>query len=95
MPTIEWTLTLGTIASLMFIAGGFYFVSKNDIKTIKEDLKMLNKAVAEIAVQNARLDNQGAMIAATQKAQGILEARIYDLSRGRGFITQATDGEYK
>ena len=102
MPQLEWffSSTGITILSVIFVAGGFYWITKSDMKVlkenvvaIKEDLKMLNKAVAEIAVQNARFDNQGAMIAANQKAQAILEERLYALSQGRGFIR--IDGEYK
>lgn len=94
MPALEWP-TLVTIASVIFIAGGFYFMTQSTLKGIKEDIRMLNRAVADIAVQNERLDNQGAMIAATQKAQAVLEQRLYDLSQGRGFIREKMDGEYK
>ena len=98
---IPWP-TLVTILSVIFVAGGFYWMTKSDMKllkenviAIKEDLKILNKAIGDIAVQNTRLDNHGAMLAATQKQQAILEDRIYKLSQGKGFMQKAINGEYE
>jgi len=93
-PSIEWTINIGTILGVVFVAGAFYLTTKQDLKKIKEDLVMLNKAVAEIAVQNNRLDNQDQMIASLQKQQTVQDARIYELSRGRGFVRKEVDGEY-
>lgn len=96
MPVLEWRDII-SVAAIIFAAGGFYAGvrgNKRDLHEIKEDLKMLNKAVSEIAVQNNRLDNQDAMIAALQKQQVIQDARVYELSRGRGFIKKEIDGEY-
>jgi septal ring factor EnvC (AmiA/AmiB activator) len=64
------------------------------IKEIKDETKMLRETVAQIAVQNTRLDNQGTMLAATQQKQERLEQRIYDMQRGKGFIQKDIDGEY-
>jgi hypothetical protein len=96
MPALEWRDVL-ELAAIIFAAGGFYAGvrgNKKDLRQIQEDLKMLNKAVADIAVQNARLDNQDSLIAAGQKAQAVLEERLWRLSQGQGFIQSRIDGEY-
>jgi uncharacterized protein YneF (UPF0154 family) len=79
LPTIEWSLNIGTVLVIIFSAGGFYFVTRMDMKAlkdnviaIKEDLKVLNKAVADIAVQDAR-------ISALRSSVELLERRFYDL----------------
>lgn len=96
MPNLEWRDII-EIAAIIFAAGGFYAGvrgNKKDLQAIKDDLKMLNKAVAEIAVQNTRLDNQDSLIAAGQKAHAVLEERLWKLSQGQGFIQRSLDGEY-
>lgn len=88
MPAIEWSFNLGTIVVLIFATGGFYWVTKYDMRVlkdnvlaIKEDMKMLNKAVSDIAVQTTRLDNQEKMIVSIQATQAVNETRVWELSR--------------
>lgn len=101
MPVIEWSINIGTVVALFFAIAGFYWVTKSDmsvmkenIVAIKEDLKELNKVTKEIAVQDKRIDNQGEIIASLAKQTATLENRMFDLSRGRGFIRQELDGSY-
>ena len=95
---IEWTINAGTIIGVICVAAGFYATTRSDLKKIKEDLIMLNKTVSEIAVQNTRLDNQDTLIIALQKQMSIHEERVYQLSKGKGWIKQENrhgiDGEY-
>lgn len=75
-----------TIASILFVATGFYWQTlndsrrfKSDITDIKMDLKTLNKVITDLAIQTTRLDTQGERI-------NRLDARIDELRHGKGFI---------
>ena|ERR1700722_10608495 len=95
---IDWTLSVGnllTIFAIMVTGMGFYWRQvydgkqfRSDIIDIKQDLKVLNQLLIDTKLQNNRLDNQGRHI-----------NRLYeicnDLSKGRGFIREAIDGEYE
>lgn len=100
----EWNFNLGTILPLVFTAGIFYAVTKADIKALKEavveikgTLVKQTETIAQLAVQKAQLESQAAILAEMQKLQRVTDARLYDLSRGRGFIKgdrPGIDGEY-
>lgn len=86
---ILWEISLGsllTIIAVLTTAVGFYYQTLYDSRTfkasiaeIKTDLKVLNKLITDIALQNQRLDNQGERI-------NRIDARLDDMSHGRGFI---------
>lgn len=90
---MNWELNLSSLivaASVIFSAGGFYWVSKGDNKRMKEDiadiktdLKTLNKVVMDVALQNQRLDNQADRITLLEKR---FESRWDELRRGEGLI---------
>lgn len=89
--TFNPEVTLGailTVLSMLFIAAGFYFQTsydsrrfKSDIQDIKTDLKILNKLVTDIALQNQRLDAQAERL-------NRLDSRIDELRHGKGFIKE-------
>ena len=102
MLTWEWNFNLGTILPLIFAAGVFYAITKTDMKALKDnvvDIKATllrqSETIAQIAVQKSQIENHYAQLAEIQKAQRLLDQRLYDLSRGRGFIKETIDGEYK
>jgi hypothetical protein len=89
----EWNFNLGTILPLIFSAGVFYAITKTDIKALKDNIVEIRSSLArqtetlsQLAVQKAQLESQAAFIVEIQKAQRIIDQRLYDLSRGRGFI---------
>ncbi len=101
MLTWEWNFNLGTIVSLIFAAGVFYAITKADLRVLKDNiveikatLKQQTETIAQIAVQKAQIENQAAQLAETQKAQRLLDQRVYDLSRGHGFVKEAIQGEW-
>lgn len=103
MPTLEWNFNLGTIVSLIFMAGVFYALTKSDMKVLKENvveikatLKQQTETIQQIAVQKERLDNQERIMTATQAQQVLTDRRVYDLARGKGWIRGhgGVDGEY-
>ena len=65
-----------------------------EITELKDAVKAVAAAQASALADRARVDNQGAIIAATQQRQDLLEKRLYELSHGRGFVQGAVDGEY-
>lgn len=98
---IEWTFNGGTIGTILFVAGGFYFVTRlvlkqltEDVVDIKGDLKMLNKVVTELAVQDKRMDNQGEHIASHSTQLALLEKRVYEITHGDGFVQRGMEGEW-
>ena len=102
MLTWEWNFNLGTILPLIFAAGVFYAITKTDMKALKDnvvDIKATllrqSETIAQIAVQKSQIENHYVQLAEVQKAQRLLDQRLYDLSRGRGFIKETIDGEYK
>ena len=102
MLTWEFNVNLGTIIPLIFAAGVFYAITKTDMKALKDNVVEIKAAlakqtetIAQIAVQKSQLENQANQLAETQKAQRLLDQRLYDLSRGRGFVKEVLDGEYK
>jgi len=102
MLTWEWNFNLGTILPLIFAAGVFYAITKSDMKILKENvveikatLARQSETIQQIAVQKSQLENHAAQLAETQKAQRLLDQRLYDLSRGRGFVREVINGEYK
>lgn len=94
MPGIEWNLNLGTIVTFVFLAGGFFLVTRSDLRSIKEELKLLRGVITSVAEQNVRLDNQGKLLASQGELIATLEDRVYRLSQGHGFIQRDIDGEY-
>ena len=65
-----------------------------EITELKDAVKAVAAAQASALADRARVDNQGAIIAATQQRQDLLEKRLYELSHGRGFVQGTVDGEY-
>lgn len=103
MLTWEFNVNLGTILPLVFMAGVFYALTKSDAKTLKEAIVDIRSALAkqtetisQIAVQKERLDNQERQLTATQAAQVLLDKRLYELARGKGWVRGhgGVDGEY-
>lgn len=88
---MDWTVNIGqigTIGAIIFAAGGFYYGSqrmKLDITEIKADLKMLNKVVMDVALQNQRIDNLEHRI---DERFGALEHRWDEVRRGEGLIRE-------
>ncbi len=86
---IDWTISLGnigTVVAIVFVGGGFYWQQvldsrrfKLDIVEIKTDLKILNKVITDIALQNQRIDNQAERL-------NRLDSRIDELRHGKGYI---------
>jgi hypothetical protein len=87
---IVWEISLGsllTICTILFAGLGFYFQTLYDSKTfrvdiseIKTDLRVLNKVIADLAVQTSRLDNQADRL-------NRLDVRIDELRHGKGFVS--------
>lgn len=88
------------IQTVVFLFGGGAMVLRasqdnkelrDDMKMMQEELKGLAKIVTEQAVQSQRLNDQG-------RRMTMLEARIEDLRRGRGYVqdhgADAVDREY-
>jgi hypothetical protein len=93
MPTWEWITSNWELMITLFSIAGFYFVTKSDMKILKENVVDIKAAIKQqtdilrdLAVQKERLDNQGAIIGSMQIAQRQSEQRIYELSHGQGFI---------
>ena len=100
---LVWETNLGTIIPLVFTAGIFYAVTRNDIKALKDSIVKIDRAmekqtetIQQISVQKAQLESQSAQIAEILKAQHIVDQRLYDLSRGQGFVKyrSSVEGEY-
>lgn len=105
--SIGWELNvnLGTVIPIIFAAGVFYAVTKNDIKTLRDAIVKIDKAmekqtetIQQISVQKTQIESQSAQIIEMQKAQRLLDERLYDLSKGQGWIKdrhrKTVDGEY-
>lgn len=86
-------------ATIIFSAGGFYYVSRSDnrrmredIIDIKVDMKMLAKVVTEQAVQTQRLDNYGERLNTIEKRTderlAAAERRWEEVRRGEGMIVR-------
>lgn len=89
-----------TIMSILFVGAGFYYrqifdskIFRENIVEIKNDLKILNKLVTDIALQNQRLDNQGERFNQVDKTIEALRMEIRELKHWKGFINPP-DGEY-
>lgn len=102
MPVVEWTLNVGTVAALLFAAAGFYWVTRSDIKAmkdnvvaIKSDLEKLTAVMTNVAVQKNTLDYHASLLTTQAGLIKTLEERLYDLSKGKGFIQRDIDGEYR
>lgn len=101
MVNIEWSFNAWTVGLVLFGMAGFYWVTKSDMKVMKEnvvaikaDLKTMSIVLERLAVQSTRLDNQGEHLAAQGKLISTLESRIFELSKGQGFIQRDINGEY-
>ncbi len=77
-------------ASVIFSAGGFYYVTRgdnkrmrDDITDIKSDLKALNKVIMDVAVQDQRITN---LEKRTDERLGAVERRWEEVRRGEGMI---------
>jgi F0F1-type ATP synthase epsilon subunit len=90
MLNIEWsTVSIGnilTIVMIIFVAGGFYYITKTDVSAlkdnvyeIKESLKVLSKILTELAVQDKRLENQTEQV-------NQLRGELIEMRYGRGFV---------
>ena len=87
-------LNIGTIViALTFVAsmGGFYYGTRSDLKTlqdamlgVKEDLKLLNKVVMDVALSNQRQDN---FEKRTDDRFRHMEDDLREMKHGKGFIS--------
>lgn len=101
MPVVEWTINVGTVAALLFAAAGFYFVTKSDMKVMKDnvvaikgDLKILTDVMRDLAVQKNTLESHASLLTSQAGLIATLEKRLYGLSKGDGWIQREVDGEY-
>lgn len=106
----EWTIRFGdllTMGGAIIVAFGIFYrrgsddgslVGKVDdtlkeLSEVKEELKGLAKVITEQAVQGVRLNEQS-------RRMNMLEQRVEDLRRGRGYVTErdqkrsTINGEY-
>lgn len=67
---------------------------KTNVVDIQTSLKTMSIVLERLAVQSTRLDNQGEHLAAQGKLISTLESRIFELSKGHGFIQRDINGEY-
>ncbi len=99
-PTEYAPLVAIGIQTVVFLFGGGAMVLRasqdnkelrEDMKGMQEELKGLAKIVTEQAVQSQRLNDQG-------RRMTMLEARIEDLRRGKGYVNDrdatSMDREY-
>lgn len=96
--TFEWTISIGAILSVMsvvFATGIFYAFTKSGIDTlrvnvsdIQSEMRMLREVVTSMAVQTERINNLSGRV---ERVEGVLD----DLKRGKGFIRETIDREYK
>ena len=101
MPVVEWTINVGTVAALLFSAAGFYFVTKSDMRVMKEnvvaikaDLEQLTVLMRDVAVQKTEIENLRNHLTSQASIVATLEERVFKLSQGRGWIQRDLDGEY-
>lgn len=101
VPVVEWSINIGTVGAIAFAIAGFYWVTKSDMRVMKEnvvaikgDLKALTELMKDVAVQKTALEHHAALIAAQATLIATLEDRLFKLSQGRGFIQREVDGEY-
>lgn len=101
MTPIEYAQLAATVAQTLVIIGGGITVVvrtsvvnkelREDIKAMQDELKGLAKVMTTQAVQTERLDTQS-------KRMVMLEQRIEDLRRGRGYVNDrdasGVDREY-
>jgi hypothetical protein len=101
--TWEFNVNLGTILPLIFMAGAFYALTSTTLKALKDSVMKIEIAMAEqsktigqIAVQKERLDSQDRLLASTQATQALMDRRLYELARGKGWVRGhgGVDGEY-
>ena len=95
MPTFNWEINIGSVIAIMTVAGGiasFYFGTRGDLKTlrdamigVKDDLKMLNKVVMDVALSNQRQDN---FEKRTDDRFNMILEDIRDMKHGRGLIKE-------
>lgn len=98
---MEWTLNVGTVAALFFAIAGFYWVTKSDMRVMKEnvvaikaELKVLTDVMQNVAIQKSAIDHHTSLITSQSALISVMEERIFKLSQGRGFIQKDIDGEY-
>lgn len=91
MFNIEWTVNAYTIAVVIFVIGGFYFVTKSDMKVMKENvvaikggLEKLTELMVAVAVQKTEIEHLRNQIADQAAHIAKLEDRIRDLSSRSG-----------
>lgn len=101
MPVVEWTINVGTVAALLFAVAGFYFVTKSDMKIMKEnvvaiktELKVLTDVMKDVAVQKSAIDHHTSLITSQASLIAVMEDRLFKLSQGRGWIQKDVDGPY-
>ena|SRR5215467_3706399 len=93
--TFNWEISVGSIMAVMtVIAGifGFYYSTRNDMQqlkdamtAVKDDLKMLNKVVMDVALSNVRQDN---FEKRTDDRFKHMEEDIREMKHGDGFVTK-------
>lgn len=101
LPNVEWTINAYTVGSLLFAIAGFYWVTKSDMKVMKDnvvaikaDLQQLTQLMRDVAVQKTEIENLRTQLASQASLVATLEGRVFQLSRGRGFMQVEVDGEY-
>ena len=95
MPVVEWSLNVGTVAALLFAIDGFYWVTKSDMKVMKEnvvaiksDLKVLTEVMRDLAVQKNAIENHSSMIVTQAGQIKTLEDRFVRPVEGQGIHSE-------
>lgn len=101
VPNVEWTINAYTVGSLLFAIAGFYWVTKSDMRVMKEnvvaikaDLEQLTVLMRDVAVQKTEIENMRNQLTSQASIVATLEERVFKLSQGRGWIQRDLDGEY-
>src|SRR5258708_5044167 len=99
---MDWTLNIGSLVvatSVVFSAGGFYYVSRADAKRIRDDLKKVNDDLKEDIVDiksDLKALNKVVTEVAVQTQRldnqdrrlSVMETRWDEVRRGEGLITR-------
>ena len=93
MPTFNWEVSIGSIVTIVTVAGffaSFYYGTGNSLKQLgtvvsemKEDLKVLNKVITDIALSNQRQDN---FEKRTDDRFKMIQDDLREMKHGKGFI---------
>lgn len=95
LPTIEYSISLGSILTIISVVGAvmtFIWNMKGDINIVKNDIRYLQESQKALTEAFSQLGKILTAVAVQDTRINILEKKVDELAHGQGYIEKVSRG---